>query len=171
MTTTIEPAQDQTSASHGTDMTPLRTRLFPGLAKPGLPGTTRYGQSLSGADMTAEFMRLTGAEYVFGIPGGASLPLNDALTHAHGDGGFRYILTGHEQGAAFEAEGYAASTGRAGWCTGTSGPGATNLITGLADAFRDSRPVIALTGNTATTAEPEAFQAIDIVSITHGKAN
>ncbi|MBU6150843.1 MAG: thiamine pyrophosphate-binding protein [Chloroflexi bacterium] len=170
MTTTIEPAQDQTSATHGTDMTPLRTRLFPGLAKPGLPGTTRYGQSLSGADLTAEFMRLTGAEYVFGIPGGASLPLNDALTHAHGDGGFRYILTGHEQGAAFEAEGYAAATGRAGWCTGTSGPGATNLITGLADAFRDSRPVIALTGNTATTAEPEAFQAIDIVSITHGKA-
>jgi thiamine pyrophosphate-dependent acetolactate synthase large subunit-like protein len=61
-------------------------------------------------------------------------------------------------------------SGRVGWCTATSGPGATNLITGLADALRDSRPVFALTGNTATTAEPEAFQAIDIVGITHGKA-
>ena len=62
MTTTIEPAQDQTGATHGTDMTPLRTRLFPGLAKPGLPGTTRYGQSLSGADMTAEVLPFIGHE-------------------------------------------------------------------------------------------------------------
>jgi acetolactate synthase-1/2/3 large subunit len=107
---------------------------------------------------------------VFGIPGGASLPISDSLTHGHVEGAFRYVLTGHEQGAAFEAEGYAAASGRAGWCTGTSGPGATNLITGLADAFRDSRPVMALTGITASTAEPEAFQGLDIVGITHGKA-
>ena len=146
-----------------------RARLFPGFSAPGLPGTTRYGESLSGSTLLVEFMRLAGAEFIFGIPGGASLPINDALTHAHIDGQFTYVLTGHEQGAAFEAEGYAAATGRAGWCTGTSGPGATNLITGLADAFRDSRPVIAITGNTATTAEPEAFQAIDIVGITQGK--
>jgi acetolactate synthase-1/2/3 large subunit len=152
------------------DAATRRARLFPGFSTVGAPGTGRYGESLSGSALVVEFMRLTGAEYIFGIPGGASLPINDSLTHAHIAGHIRYILTGHEQGAAFEAEGYAAATGRAGWCTGTSGPGATNLITGLADALRDSRPVIALTGNTATTAEPEAFQAIDILGITHGKA-
>lgn len=167
MTTTMHPAPSVPARS--TDASARRGRLFPGFDRPGAPGTARYGEDLSGAAMTVEFMRLVGADFIFGIPGGASLPLNDALTHAQIDGAFQYILTGHEQGAAFEAEGYAAATGRVGWCTGTSGPGATNLITGLADAFRDSRPVIALTGNTATTAEPEAFQAIDIVAITHSK--
>src|SRR6185503_20737889 len=133
-------------------------------------GHERYGQELSGAELVGEFLKYVGAELIFGIPGGASLPLNDALTRLHVEDGVRYVLTGHEQGAAFEAEGYAAASGRVGFCTGTSGPGATNLITGLADAYRDSRPVFALTGNTATTAEPEAFQAIDIVGITDGKA-
>src|SRR5260370_1215536 len=69
-----------------------------------------------------------------------------------------------------EAEGFAPARGRCGFCTATSGPGATNLVPPLADATRDSRPVMALTGNTATTAEPEAFQAIDIVGITRGIA-
>ncbi|HXI17236.1 MAG TPA: thiamine pyrophosphate-dependent enzyme [Chloroflexota bacterium] len=133
-------------------------------------GRALYSQQVSGSQLVVEFMKYVGADHMFGIPGGASLPLSDALTHAHLEGAFRYVLTGHEQGAAFEAEGYAAASGKCGWCTGTSGPGATNLITGLADAYRDSRPVIALTGNTATTAEPEAFQAIDIVGITDGKA-
>src|SRR4029079_13644550 len=116
------------------------------------------------------FLKYVGAELIFGIPGGASLPLNDALTRLHVEDGVRYVLTGHEQGAAFEAEGYAAANGTVGFCTATSGPGATNLITGLADAFRDSRPVLAFTGNAATSAEPEAFQALDIVGITLGKA-
>src|SRR5258708_3194563 len=133
-------------------------------------GRAHYGSQVSGSVLVAEFLQFLNVEIVFGIPGGASLPLTDALTAAHLDGAFRYVLTGHEQGAAFEAEGYAAASGRPGVCTATSGPGATNLITGLADAFRDSRPVVALTGNSATTAEPEAFQALDIVGITHGKA-
>ncbi|HEY3111866.1 MAG TPA: thiamine pyrophosphate-dependent enzyme [Chloroflexota bacterium] len=133
-------------------------------------GHERYGQALSGAELVGEFLKYVGADLIFGIPGGASLPLNDAFTRLHVEDGVRYVLTGHEQGAAFEAEGYAAASGRVGFCTGTSGPGATNLITGLADAYRDSRPVFAITGNTATTAEPEAFQAIDIVGITDGKA-
>jgi len=133
-------------------------------------GRHRYGETLSGAAVTVEFLKFCGADVIFGIPGGASLPLSDALTIAHHAGAFRYVLTGHEQGAGFEAEGYAAACGRVGFCTATSGPGATNLITPLADAFRDSRPLIALTGNTATTAEPEAFQGIDIVGITRGKA-
>src|SRR5579885_2922651 len=137
-------------------------RHFPGAWRLRHDGRARYGQALSGAEMAVEFLKLCGAEVVFGIPGGASLPLNDALTAGHQDGAFRYVLTGHEQGAGFEAEGFAAASGRVGFCTATSGPGATNLVTGLADAFRDSRPVFAVTGNTATTAEPEAFQAIDI---------
>jgi acetolactate synthase-1/2/3 large subunit len=145
-------------------------RFFPGARRGVHHGRARYGQLLSGGELVAEFMKFAGAEVIFGIPGGASLPLNDSLTAGHLEGAFRYVLTGHEQGAAFEAEGYAAASGRVGFCTATSGPGATNLITGLADAYRDSRPVMAFTGNTATTAEPEAFQAIDIVAITDRKA-
>jgi len=145
-------------------------RFFTGAGRARHHGRARYGEEVSGAALAVEFMKYVGAEVIFGIPGGTSLPLADALTHAHHDGALRYILTGHEQGAAFEAEGYAAASGRAGFCTATSGPGAANLITGLADALRDSRPVVALTGNVATTAEAEAFQALDIVGITHGKA-
>ncbi|HEX2324977.1 MAG TPA: thiamine pyrophosphate-dependent enzyme [Chloroflexota bacterium] len=145
-------------------------RYFPGSRRAVHHGRARYGEALSGSDLVVEFMQLVGAEVIFGIPGGASLPLNDAFTAAHEAGAFRYVLTGHEQGAAFEAAGYAGASGRAGFCTATSGPGATNLITGLADAFRDSRPVLAFTGNTPTSAEREAFQAIDIVGLTAGKA-
>ena len=145
-------------------------RYFPGAPRKEHNGRARYGEALSGSALVVEFMKLAGADVIFGIPGGASLPLNDAFTAGHEAGAFRYVLTGHEQGAAFEAEGYAAAGGRIGFCTATSGPGATNLITGLADAFRDSRPVLAFTGNTATTAEPEAFQAIDITGLTAGKA-
>ena len=145
-------------------------RFFPGSRRVEHDGRARYDTDVRGATLVVEFMKFVGVEIVFGIPGGNTLPLNDALTHGHVDGAFRYVLTGHEQGAAFEAEGYAAASGSVGFCTATSGPGATNLITGLADAFRDSRPVFALTGNAATTAEPEAFQALDIVGITHGRA-
>ena len=133
-------------------------------------GRERYGDTISGAAIAAEFLKFCGASTIFGIPGGASLPLNDALTAGHHDGAFRYVLTGHEQGAGFEAEGFAAACGRPGFCTATSGPAATNLITPLADALRDSRPLIALTGNTATTAEEEAFQGLDIVGMTDGRA-
>ena len=149
---------------------PTMRRYFPGARRLRHDGRARYGQVVSGAELTAEFLSFCGADVIFGIPGGASLPLNDAFTQAYRDGAFRYLLTGHEQGAGFEAEGFAAASGRVGFCTATSGPGATNLVTPLADALRDSRPVLALTGNTATTAEPEAFQAIDIVGITDGKA-
>src|ERR671921_77908 len=83
-------------------------------------GHERYGQELSGAELVGEFLKYVGAELIFGIPGGASLPLNDALTRLNVEDGVRYVLTGHEQGAAFEAEGYAAASGRVGFCTGTS---------------------------------------------------
>jgi acetolactate synthase-1/2/3 large subunit len=150
--------------------TAIIRRYFPGALRARHHGHARYGQLLSGGELAAEFLQFVGAGVIFGIPGGASLPLNDAFTAAHHAGAVRYLLTGHEQGAGFEAEGFAAASGRCGFCTATSGPGATNLVTPLADATRDSRPLMALTGNTATTAEPEAFQAIDIVGITHGIA-
>ncbi len=159
-----------TVAAEKSNLEAALARFFPGSQRAEQNGREHYGTKVSGAALVAEFMKFVGVEVIFGIPGGNSLPLNDALTHAHVDGAFRYILTGHEQGAAFEAEGYAAASGKPGFCTATSGPGATNLITGLADAFRDSRPVVALTGNAATTAENEAFQALDIVAITDGKA-
>ncbi|HLZ08138.1 MAG TPA: thiamine pyrophosphate-dependent enzyme, partial [Chloroflexota bacterium] len=152
------------------ELAAILARYFPGSLRNRHDGRACYGTRVRGATLVVEFMKFVGAEVVSGIPGGNSLPLNDALTHGHVDGAFRYILTGHEQGAAFEAEGFAAASGRVGFCTATSGPGATNLITGLADAFRDSRPVLAFTGNAATTAETESFQAIDIVDITDGKA-
>lgn len=145
-------------------------RFFRGSRRAVHHGRARYGEALSGSEMVVELMKFVGADVIFGIPGGASLPLNDALTAGHQSGAFRYVLTGHEQGAAFEAAGYAAAGGRVGFCTATSGPGATNLITGLADAFRDSRPVLAFTGNTPTTAESEAFQALDIAGMTDGRA-
>jgi acetolactate synthase-1/2/3 large subunit len=158
------------TSSDATATTPTAAdRFFPGSRRAQHHGRAQYGVALSGSQLVVEFMKHVGAEVIFGIPGGSSLPLNDAFTAGHETGAFRYVLTGHEQGAAFEAVGYAAASGRVGFCTATSGPGATNLITGLADAFRDSRPVMAFTGNTATTAEPEAFQAIDIVGITDGK--
>jgi acetolactate synthase-1/2/3 large subunit len=145
-------------------------RYFPGSARSEHNGRAFYGTVVTGSILVVEFMKLVGVDIIFGIPGGNSLPLSDALTHGHVGGAFRYVLTGHEQGAAFEAEGYAAASGKVGFCTATSGPGGTNLITGLADAFRDSRPVVAITGNSATAAEPEAFQALDIVGITNGRA-
>ncbi len=148
------------------DLAVVMTRYFPGSGHAFHHGRAHYGQQVSGAALVSEFLKLCGAEVIFGIPGGASLPLNDALTAGHLEGAYRYVLTGHEQGAGFEAEGFAAACGRPGFCTATSGPGATNLITPLADATRDSRPLLALTGNTATTAEPEAFQALDIVAMT-----
>src|SRR5262245_23571747 len=173
MTTTSvardETAQDET-ATAGVLPPAVVERFFPGSRRGLHHGRERYGEALSGSALVVEFMKYVGAEVIFGIPGGASLPLNDAFTSAHEAGAVRYVLTGHEQGAAFEAAGYAAASGRVGFCTATSGPGATNLLTGLADANRDSRPVLAFTGNTPTTAEPEAFQAIDIAGIAGGKA-
>lgn len=87
-----------------------------------------------------------GVETVFGYPGGAIMPIYDALY----DGGVEHLLCRHEQGAAMAAIGYARATGKTGVCMATSGPGATNLITGLADALLDSVPVVAITGQVAS---------------------
>ena len=118
---------------------------------------------LTGAQIVCETLKKLGVEVLFGIPGGQNLPLNDAL----GQSGLRYVLTRHEQGASHMADGYARATGKPGVCFATSGPGATNLVTGLATANMDSIPVIAITGQVRTgVIGSDAFQEADITGIT-----
>ena len=100
---------------------------------------------MTGAQAIVEVLIEQGVDTVFGYPGGQVIPLYDALWENRGR--IRHILTAHEQGASHAADGYARSTGKAGVCIATSGPGATNLVTGLATAYMDSSPVIAITGN------------------------
>jgi acetolactate synthase-1/2/3 large subunit len=110
-----------------------------------------------------EALRDRGVEVVFGYPGGAIMPLYDALLGS----GIRHVLVRHEQAAAFAADGYARVSGRPGVCIATSGPGATNLVTGIANAFLDSVPLIAITGQVATPLMgTDAFQEVDIFGIT-----
>ena len=115
-------------------------------------------------------MQLTGAEIVIQClleqnPGGTILNIYDAL-YDHSDE-IRHILTSHEQGAAHAADGYARATGRVGVCMATSGPGATNLVTGIATAFMDSIPVVAITANvTLPMLGKDSFQEVDIAGVT-----
>ncbi|MDR1387417.1 MAG: acetolactate synthase large subunit [Propionibacteriaceae bacterium] len=119
--------------------------------------------NLTGAEALVRSLELLGVEVTFGIPGGCILPLFDPLFGSS----IRHILTRHEQGAAHAAEGYAHVTGRVGVCVATSGPGATNLVTGLADAYMDSVPVVAITGQVNSSAiGTDAFQEADIRGIT-----
>ncbi|HEX6988942.1 MAG TPA: biosynthetic-type acetolactate synthase large subunit [Bacillota bacterium] len=113
---------------------------------------------MTGAEAIVAHLLARGTEVVFGMPGGAVLPLYDAF---HGTA-LRHVLVRHEQGAALAADGYARATGRTGVCIATSGPGAMNLLTGLATAYMDSVPVVALTGNVPTTLMgTDAFQEAD----------
>ena len=119
---------------------------------------------LTGAEALVESLERIGVEVVFGIPGGAILPAYDPLGQSKL---VRHILVRHEQGAAHAAEGYAMSSGKVGVCMATSGPGATNLVTGIADAYMDSVPIVAITGQVASTAiGTDAFQEADIRGIT-----
>ena len=118
----------------------------------------------SGASILVESLVRQGVEFVFGYPGGAVLPIYDAL---FGDKRIRHILVRHEAGAAHAAEGYARSTGKPGVVLVTSGPGATNAVTGIADAFMDSIPLVIITGQVATSLiGSDAFQEADTVGIT-----
>ncbi|MGB3186990.1 MAG: acetolactate synthase large subunit [Ornithinimicrobium sp.] len=118
---------------------------------------------LTGAETLVSALERVGVEHVFGLPGGAVLPLYDAI---YGAKTLRHILVRHEQGAGHAAQGYAAATGRVGVCMATSGPGATNLVTPLADANMDSVPLVAITGNVPSAAiGSDAFQEADIRSI------
>ncbi len=120
---------------------------------------------LSGSDILVRTLIEQGCEVVFGYPGGQILNVYDSLYKYRGE--LRHILTAHEQGAAHAADGYARATGRVGVVIATSGPGATNLVTGIATAFLDSVPMVAITGNVPTTSlGTDSFQEIDITGIT-----
>src|SRR4030088_3539501 len=110
-----------------------------------------------------ECFKAEGVEHVFGIPGGANLPTYDALY----DAGIRHILCRHEQGAGHAAEGYAKASGKVGVAFATSGPGATNLVTAIADAVMDSVPTVFVTGQVRTDLlGTDGFQEADITGIT-----
>lgn len=118
------------------------------------------GEVMSGAEILVKCLEREGVDTIFAYPGGASMPIHQALTRSSQ---IRTILPRHEQGGVFAAEGYARATGRAGVCMATSGPGATNLITGIADAFLDSVPLIAITGQVPTWMIGKgAFQETDV---------
>jgi acetolactate synthase-1/2/3 large subunit len=119
---------------------------------------------MTGSQILLECLKREGVEVVFGYPGGQVLPTFDAL---YGYEGFKFILTRHEQGAAHAADGYARVTGKPGVCIATSGPGATNLVTGIANAYMDSIPMVAITGQVPTLLiGNDAFQEADITGIT-----
>ena len=118
---------------------------------------------MSGAQILLECLVRENVDCIFGYPGGVTLPLYDAMY----DHPIRHVLVRHEQNACFAAEGYARATGRVGVCCATSGPGATNLVTGLVDAMMDSIPVVALTGQVSTKLiGSDAFQEADTFGIT-----
>nr|WP_315102003.1 biosynthetic-type acetolactate synthase large subunit [uncultured Catonella sp.] len=120
---------------------------------------------LSGSQILVECLKEQGVDTIFGYPGGAVLNLYDEL-YRHQDE-IKHILTSHEQGAAHAADGYARSTGKVGVCLATSGPGATNLVTGIANAYMDSVPIVAITGNVGTNLlGKDSFQEVDIAGVT-----
>ena len=121
-------------------------------------------RQMTGAEMIVEALKDQGVETVFGYPGGAVLPIYDALFQQNY---VKHVLVRHEQGAAHAAEGFARSTGKVGVLLVTSGPGATNAITGLTDALMDSIPLVCLTGQVPThLIGSDAFQECDTVGIT-----
>ena len=119
---------------------------------------------LSGAEIIMECLVQEGVEVMFGYPGGAILPTYDAMTKYPQ---LRHVLVRHEQGASHMADGYARATGKVGVCIATSGPGATNLVTGMATAMMDSVPVVAITGQvTRGSIGTDAFQETDVTGVT-----
>jgi acetolactate synthase-1/2/3 large subunit len=117
----------------------------------------------SGAQLVISTLKALGVETLFGYPGGAIMPIYDALAGS----GLQHILVRHEQGAAFAADAYARASGRVGVCMATSGPGATNLITGIANAYMDSVPMVCITGQVGThLMGTDGFQEVDILGIT-----
>jgi acetolactate synthase-1/2/3 large subunit len=121
------------------------------------------GQVMPGSDILVRALEREGVECVFAYPGGASMEIHQALTRS----AIRTVLPRHEQGGAFAAGGYARATGRPGVCMATSGPGATNLVTGIADAYMDSVPVVAITGQVSQSMIGKgAFQETDIFGMT-----
>ncbi|MFB8190327.1 acetolactate synthase large subunit [Microbacterium sp. NPDC055988] len=133
-------------------------------AVPRPPARQSSAPEITGAEAVVRSLELLGVTDVFGLPGGAILPVYDPLMDAED---LRHILVRHEQGAGHAAEGYASASGKVGVCIATSGPGATNLVTAIADAYMDSVPMLAITGQVfSTLMGTDAFQEADIVGIT-----
>ncbi len=133
-------------------------------SEPAAPTPKPLPRRLTGSRIICESLIRAGVEVVFGYPGGAVLPLYHAIPEYPQ---LHHVLVRHEQGAAFAASGYARATGRVGVCLATSGPGATNLVTGIADANLDSVPIVAITGQVATSMiGRDAFQEVDTTGIT-----
>jgi acetolactate synthase I/II/III large subunit len=146
-------------------------------APPKMPALTQPTQPISpqsnvplratGAFALLDSLRRHGVKHIFGYPGGAILPIYDELYRSEAAGHLKHILVRHEQGAAHAADGYARATGKVGVCFGTSGPGATNLVTGIATAQMDSIPLVVITGQVGRAAiGSDAFQETDIYGIT-----
>ena len=120
---------------------------------------------LNGSEILVQCLREQGVDTIFGYPGGAVLNIYDAL-FKHRDE-IKHYLTSHEQGAAHAADGYARATGKVGVCLATSGPGACNLVTGIATAYMDSVPMVAITGNVGLPyLGKDSFQEVDITGVT-----
>ncbi|HEY7487024.1 MAG TPA: acetolactate synthase large subunit [Streptosporangiaceae bacterium] len=133
-------------------------------APPSRQGTRQMTERMTGAQALVRALENVGVDTVFGIPGGAILPAYDPLFDSQK---LRHVLVRHEQGAGHAAQGYAQATGRVGVCMATSGPGATNLVTPIADAYMDSVPIVAITGQVPSGAiGTDAFQEADIRGIT-----
>src|SRR5262245_14709384 len=121
------------------------------------------GPTMSGSEILVACLEREGVDTIFAYPGGASMEIHQALTRSK----IRTVLPRHEQGGAFAAEGYARATGKAGVCMATCGPGATNLVTGIADAYMDSVPLVAITGQVPQAMIGKgAFQETDIYGMT-----
>ena len=121
-------------------------------------------QVLTGGEIMCEALVQEGVRVLFGYPGGAIMPFYDAL---YGCPALHHVLVRHEQGATHAADGYARATGEVGVCASTSGPGATNLVTGLANAYMDSVPIVAITGQVARPAiGKDSFQETDVIGMT-----
>ncbi len=141
------------------------TTATAGTKKKNAPAKQRaeVGTAMFGRDILVEALEREGVEVIFAYPGGASMEIHQSLTKSK----IRTILPRHEQGGSFAAEGYARATGKAGVCMGTSGPGATNLVTAIADAYMDSCPLIAITGQVNQNMIGRgAFQETDIIGVT-----
>ncbi|BAY81221.1 acetolactate synthase, large subunit, biosynthetic type [Calothrix parasitica NIES-267] len=132
-----------------------------------LTESNTFPKRASGGFALIDSLKRHGVEHIFGYPGGAILPIYDDLYKDEASGGIKHILVRHEQGASHAADGYARATGKVGVCFGTSGPGATNLVTGIATAHMDSVPMIVITGQVSRAAiGTDAFQETDIYGIT-----
>src|SRR5690242_16542279 len=132
-------------------------------AKPAAKKNVELGPTMSGSEILVACLERERVDTIFAYPGGASMEIHQALTRSK----IRTVLPRHEQGGAFAAEGYGRATGRAGVCMATSGPGATNLVTGIADAYMDSIPVVAITGQVPQAMIGKGgFQETDIFGLT-----